>query len=134
MGENGFEKNDYSEDTGILLIGDKVFAVENDYPFSYDLATEWINFTDRHFVFAAWVSRLDLDDQIIADFNSTLNSGLDHNEKVVKDWQLQDKFRQINVRDYLTKNISYSFDEKKKAGLELFLRKAGFSSYNLTYK
>lgn len=134
LGETDFEKSIYPRDTGVLVIGDKVFAIENDYAFSYDLAAEWIAFTSSHFVFAAWVSRIDLDDKTIAAFNAALESGLSQIENVMVNWKLRHKFNHVDIKEYLTKNISYAFDEKKKAGLELFLKMAELPFVNLHYK
>ncbi|MEA1878686.1 MAG: menaquinone biosynthesis protein [Bacteroidota bacterium] len=134
LGENDFEKNSYALDTGVLVIGDKVFAIENDYAYSYDLAAEWIAFTGSHFVFAAWVSRIDLDNNTIAEFNSILESGLLQIDNVVANWELRHKFNHVDIKEYLTKNISYSFDGKKKRGVESFLKMAGFTSVSLFYK
>jgi len=131
LGENDFEKDVFPQDTGVLVIGDKVFAIENDFAFSYDLAEEWISFTGSHFVFAAWVSRVDLDYQRIEEFNSALRRGLENSKSIIESCQLQRQFSNVNVNEYLTKNISYPFDEKKQKGLEIFFDMAGFSSFNL---
>ena len=123
VGEAGFETKDYSLDTGILVIGDKAFSVENEYEFSYDLAAEWIKFTGQHFVFAAWVSRIDLDKNIIDEFNSALKRGLSQKDRILEGGKLQQQFEHVDLREYLTNNISYSFDERKKTGMALFLKK-----------
>ncbi len=133
-GENGFENTIHSQDEGILVIGDKVFAIENRYKYSYDLAYEWIKYTNQHFVFAAWVSKIDLSDNRIEDFHAALRYGLDKKNDLVENWMANAVFGELDVLEYLSKNISYSFDEKKRAGLELFLKLAGLPIEYLRYR
>ena len=39
-----------------VMIGDKTFAMVQQYRYTYDLAEEWQDFTNLPFVFACWVA------------------------------------------------------------------------------
>src|ERR1700743_3817515 len=51
---------DYSHsddvETAFVQIGDRTFGKKDKYPFVYDLAEEWQNFTGLPFCFAAWIA------------------------------------------------------------------------------
>jgi len=93
----------------IVAIGDKTFELVKKYPYCYDLAEEWINFTGLPFVFAAWVSTKKIPPELVASLNRALEF-------------FKDKLPiGEDCKFYLEHNISYHFDEKKKEGLNLFL-------------
>lgn len=131
---NGFELHSYPEDTGLLVIGDKAFALEDSYPYAYDLAEEWIKHTQKHFVFAAWISMLELDSAEIQFVKDALRLGLDRRSEIISNWIDEGRYHGIDIRSYLTENISYEFDGHKRSGLELFLRLSGGSDYVAKYK
>jgi len=119
----GFENRIKDNEAGVI-IGDKALVVENNFPFVYDLAEEWIKFTNKPFVFAAWVANKKLNDQFVNDFNKALKLGTKNIEKVVTvshDLNLPPHF---NLTEYLIKNIDYHFDSEKSEGMKLFLKYA----------
>ncbi|MEI7663182.1 MAG: menaquinone biosynthesis protein [Bacteroidota bacterium] len=104
----------------LVAIGDKTFRIRQDYPYVYDLASEWINFTGLPFVFAAWVSRIPIPGDVLDMFERAIQFGISHKPECI------DYFRDRlpacdNCLEYLENNISYEFDARKKQGLELFL-------------
>ncbi len=106
-----------------LAIGDKTFDWEDRFPVLYDLADEWIRFTGKPFVFAAWISRKPVSDAWIDKLNEAFVYGLSHLKDVV------DSLRSTGVpgemlMEYYTKHISYSLDTAKREGLALYLQMA----------
>jgi chorismate dehydratase len=113
-----------SQDPGVeavVAIGDKTFDLVKKYPYSYDLAEEWIRFTSLPFVFAAWVTTRQISEPLQSDLNRALEYGINHIKEALE--YFKDKLPAgEDCLSYLEKNISYSFDERKKKGLQLFLK------------
>ena len=108
-------------DEGMVLIGDKTFGLCRQYPHCYDLAGEWIKFTGLPFVFAAWISRIPLTDAFEESFNAALLWGTEHREEsVILAGKLHISEQQLI--SYLKNDISYTLDDAKIRGLELFLK------------
>ena len=103
----------------IVLIGDKTSNYRKDYPYIYDLAEVWFEFTAKPFVFAAWVANRELPTSFLNDFNNALSFGL-HNISAALDVYAQTSQRE-ELENYLTNYISYNLDKSKKEGMELFL-------------
>jgi chorismate dehydratase len=115
--KEGFE-NEISDTTGAVIIGDRTFGLSK-YPYQIDLAEEWTKQTKLPFVFAAWVSNIELPADFIKKFNDALAFGLVHiNEAVLEKPKNIVGFDAI---DYLKNKISYDFSEEKKLGLKTFL-------------
>jgi chorismate dehydratase len=114
-------KGDLSDDEGMVLIGDKTFGLCRQYSFCYDLAGEWVKFTGLPFVFAAWVTKKPLTDVFEKAFQSALSWGVDNREKSIG---LAEKLliTEHELISYLKEDISYLLDERKIAGLSLFLK------------
>jgi chorismate dehydratase len=117
----GFETRDIRGTDAGVCIGDKVFAVEGRYPYSYDLAAEWIRFTGLPFVFAAWAVIGKPDPELIRMLDSAQEEGIKAIPGVARDWSLKIGLPESEIRDYLTRNISYAFTAEKRAGMEKFL-------------
>jgi len=104
----------------LVAIGDKTFGIRPNFPYVYDLAEAWINYTGLPFVFAAWVSRKKLDDDRLLQFTRALAWGVSHKGESLE--YFRDKLPACDdCLSYLENNISYDFDEKKKEGLSKFL-------------
>ena len=104
----------------IVAIGDKTFELVKRFPFVYDLAEEWIRYTSLPFVFAVWMTAKTLPSEIIQGLNEALYFGTTHISEAIH--YFNDKLPVgVDCLAYLQENISYQFDENKKAGLELFL-------------
>ena len=110
-----------SENEGMVLIGDKTFGLCRQYKQCYDLAGEWIKYTGLPFVFAAWITRIPLPDDFEASFRSALLWGTNHCEESVT---LAGKLHisEQELISYLQNDISYTLDEAKIKGMELFLK------------
>jgi chorismate dehydratase len=110
----------FSGKDAIVAIGDKTFAMRNDYPYVYDLAEEWIKFTGMPFVFALWISLKPVPPEVKMSLNLALAYGINNIEEVLKYFNSRLPLN-ADCRKYLTENISYTFDEAKRDGLNLFL-------------
>ena len=107
-------------DEALVAIGDKTFALKNRYPYVYDLADEWIRFSGLPFVFALWVSRERMAEEIAGTFADALSFGVTHIPECLD--YFRDKLPACNdCRGYLENNISFPLDDKKRQGLDLFL-------------
>lgn len=117
----GFQFNEIKGDTAGVCIGDKVFGIEGQYPYKYDLAHEWINFTGLPFVFAAWAVKKSVDPDILHHLDEAQAAGIKAIPDIARDWSRKIGLPEPDVKDYLTRNISYPFTDEKKAGMEMFL-------------
>jgi len=106
--------------TAGVIIGDRTFNLENNYKFVYDLSEQWMNFTKLPFVFAVWVSNKNISPNFLVEFENSLKFGIEKIETVSAMYAVQ--YQTYNVFEYLSKYISYSFDESKKSALELYLQ------------
>jgi chorismate dehydratase len=107
--------NDDTLADSCLMIGDKVFKNKVDYSFHYDLASAWKMLTGLPMVFAVWIARPDVPEEVLHQLDVTFQAGMEiivsgNNE--LKDWQ----------RDYLVHNISYPFDKAKQEAMQLFFQ------------
>jgi len=105
--------------TAGLVIGDRALQQRKISPFIYDLGEEWEKFTGLPFVFAAWISNKKLDAGFIQKFNEANAFGLNKIDEVVN----QNPYDVFDLHHYYTDCISFEMDEKKKKGLETFLKK-----------
>jgi chorismate dehydratase len=119
----GFQNRINSEQAAVI-IGDKAMNVENNFPYVYDLADEWIKFTNLPFVFAAWVSNKDIGSTFKEEFNKALRFGIEHIDDAIKNSDLSYLSEHIDAKDYLIKNIDFNLDQKKRDGMNLFLEYA----------
>jgi len=113
----GFETS-ITDTIGAVIIGDRTFGLDS-FPYEYDLAEEWQKHTQLPFVFACWVSNVQLDNQFIDTFNKALGFGVNNIEDSVLEFpNLTPNF---DALDYLKNKISYQFNSDKKLALAKFL-------------
>ncbi len=105
--------------TGGVIIGDRTIQLGERFAYSYDLAEHWIKMTQLPFVFAAWVSRKPLAEAWVQRFNDAFTLGMERMEEVIATHQPD--YPHFDVRQYLTKNISFKLTDRKRAGLVRFL-------------
>jgi chorismate dehydratase len=118
----GFDFRNIGKNQAVVLIGDQCFEYEKSFRQKIDLASEWRNFTGLPFVFACWTANKVLPQDFTDEFNSALNLGISNIDKVVERFAETGTIQGETLKKYLTENIDYQLDEKKKKGLELFLR------------
>ena len=105
--------------TAGLVIGDRAFEQRKVSAYIYDLGKAWKDLTGLPFVFAAWISNKKLDDGFIKNFNAATGAGMGEINTIVA----QNPYPLFDLKKYFTDHISYTLDDKKKAGLNLFLDK-----------
>jgi len=105
--------------TAGLVVGDRAFEQRKLSRYAYDLGKAWKELTGLPFVFAAWISNKKLDDDFISSFNAATGAGMQFIDKIVA----QNPYSLFDLNRYFTQYISYFLDERKKAGLSLFLQK-----------
>lgn len=113
-------ENNIHDDTAAVIIGDRTFGLENKYAYVYDLSQEWEKFTGLPFVFACWVANKKLPDAFISDFNNVLKYGIDHRSELIQELKEKSMYN-TDIEKYLTRSISYEYDNPKKRALALFL-------------
>lgn len=118
-------KNDYEQKihktTAGLIIGDRAIEQGMRFEYEYDLAETWKQFTGLPFVFAAWLSNIILPMDFTQKLNAAFKMGISNIPAIAKQWQPSYP-PAFNVLDYLQNNISYTLDEEKKKGMDLFLK------------
>ena len=105
----------------VVLIGDQCFEYEISFRYKIDLAREWKEFSGLPFVFACWTSNRKLDNEFIAEFNKALQMGVKNIDAVVEKFGKTGIITGNALKEYLTVNIDYDFNDEKKKGLKLFL-------------
>lgn len=107
-----------NENAAFVQIGDRTFGKADKYPYVYDLAAEWTNFTGLPFTFAAWIANKPIPEEFIAEFNQALQYGLDHRNELFEEMTMRSDF---DLKDYLLHKIDYPLTQPKKEALHLFL-------------
>jgi len=101
-----------------LLIGDPALSFRSDGSHSkYDLVELWKKYTGFGFVFAMWMTRhrsLDI------DFAAARDEGITHLEGIIANYNDDIELAAEEMREYLSKSISFSIDESMRKGLEFF--------------
>lgn len=116
----GYE-NQINGNRAAVIIGDRTFGLNGKYAYEYDLSEAWFELTGLPFVFAAWVSKEQLNLELVSLFSESLRMGLAEIPKVVS--INQGNYPGIDINQYLTQSISYRLDEAKREALSLFLSK-----------
>lgn len=107
--------------TAGVITGDRALESLNRFPYVYDLAAVWKDFTGLPFVFAAWVSHKNLPEDFLAAFDTANANGLNHLEEVIA----AHPFPGYDLHTYFTQNIHYKLDAEKNKGLQKFLELIG---------
>lgn len=108
--------------TAGVIIGDRVFDVDKDFKYSYDLSLEWYNFTKLPFTFAVWVANKTIDNKYIEKINQAFKFGVDNISLAIT--AFKDRYACLSeneIHNYLFKNISFHFSELKQKSLNQFL-------------
>lgn len=107
--------DDITIDNGeaVLMIGDKVFSIEDKYEHKLDLGETWKTWHDLPFAFAVWIARKGTNQETIQHVNRALTMGITYLPTIIND--------DPSMSTYYSKNISYFLSEKKKEAIKLFL-------------
>ncbi len=117
-----FDFKSIGNNEAVVLIGDQCFEYENEYLCKIDLAEEWKKYTGLPFVFACWVANRPLPSEFIADFNNALSLGVNNIDKVAERFGESGPITGMELRKYLTENIDFYLDNKKREAMNLFLK------------
>lgn len=118
--DKSFDFNNIPNDSALVIIGDQCFDLEEKYNYKIDLATEWKELTSLPFVFACWVSNIDIDKAFTSKFNSAMQYGIDNIDKAIKKYEKMSSMPAEVLRTYLTDNIDYLLNDKKRKAMEIF--------------
>lgn len=119
---NDFQNVSIQGKTAGIVIGDRVFDIENKFRYIYDLSEEWYNFTRLPFVFAVWAANSRISESFEMAFNGALAFGIENMSEIIR--IEQSNYKNVDIADYFNRNISFEFDEAKKAGMKKFLELA----------
>ncbi len=108
--------NEIGKTTAAILIGDRALYHRSAY--RYDLGEAWKQMTGLPFVFAAWISNKALDAGWVRRFDEANAFGIRNIPEVIK----HSSIHEFDLQEYYTRYLSYFLDDKKKAGLDLFLK------------
>jgi chorismate dehydratase len=111
-----------------LIIGDPALAVSdsrsqilNNDLHVFDLAELWHANTGLGFIFAMWMTRRD---ELDIDFAAARDEGLANADSISASYAANLPLSQNEIRDYLTRNISYEPDESMLGGMRLYFELA----------
>ncbi len=113
-----FSQSEIDPEKSYLLIGDKALRKGGDFKYVYDLAEEWIKFTNLPFVFACWTANRDLDPSFVNEFNDALRLGVMNIDKAVDKYS--NGFNKEYALKYLAENVSFNLSADKRKGLAEF--------------
>lgn len=104
--------------TAGLIIGDRALANLQNFPYVYDLAEAWYDYTKLPFVFAIWVANKKINPTFLEEFNIANSIGFQRLDEIVGSLS----FPAYDLNHYYRNNICYSFDEEKNKGMTMFLK------------
>jgi chorismate dehydratase len=119
---NDFQNVSIGGKTAGVVIGDRVFEIENRFRFVYDLSEEWQKFTGLPFVFAVWAANKKIDPAFENEFNSALELGLKALNTICKTEQAN--YPGVDIAGYFDQNISFELNQQKRDGMKRFLELA----------
>lgn len=107
------------EDEAFLYIGDKVFQNEKNFTYYYDLGSLWKAWKNLPFVFAVWVAKDHVPEEICNKLNDAFMYGIKHLPDVIR----KESSSQLDLYYYFSHNIQYALDKAKWYSLQLFSEK-----------
>jgi len=117
----GFDFRNIGLNEAVVLIGDQCFEMEKSFRYRIDLARAWKDFSGMPFVFACWTANRKIEDGFIKEFNDALSFGVQNIQAVSEYFGKKGNISVNELKDYLTNNIDFNFNDEKKKALELFL-------------
>ena len=117
----GFDFRNIGLNEAVVLIGDQCFEMEKSFRYRIDLARAWKDFSGMPFVFACWTANRKIEDDFIKEFNDALSFGVQNIQAVSEYFGKKGNISVNELKDYLTNNIDFNFNDEKKKALELFL-------------
>lgn len=121
----GFDFAGIKGNEATVLIGDQCFEYEDRFPVSFDLAQEWKDHTGLPFVFACWTANREIDPGFRKEFNEALRTGVKNIPAVVDMFGKKGVIQGETLKKYLSENIDYILDDRKREAISLFLKLLG---------
>lgn len=106
--------------TGLVIIGDQCFDLEEEYKYKIDLASEWKEHTGLPFVFACWVANRKIDKDFLEKFNKAMLFGIENIDKAIIKYETLSSMPVSVLRTYLTENIDYLLNDDKRKAMSVF--------------
>ncbi|MDP2877491.1 MAG: menaquinone biosynthesis protein [Holophaga sp.] len=112
-----------------LVIGDPAMRAKKEGLIVMDLAEEWHAWTGLPFVFALWMVRgqapeLPVPGGVAPFFHKSLELGQQNLTAIIEEAWHSIGWTKLELREYLTENISYHLGEAERESLSLFFEKA----------
>jgi len=111
-----------------LLIGDPALKVSEPPAVAggltlrtFDLAELWHQHTGLGFVFAMWMTRRN---SVSIDFAAARDEGVAHLDEIIANYENDIPLGTVEMKEYLSQNISYSIDDSMMQGMELYFELA----------
>lgn len=118
--KNATNREELDRAEAVVAIGDKAFALHSQFGYAYDLASEWRKWTGKPFVFAIWVASKKADPLLLQRFSHALDYGASHIMEAIAANDGRYK-KEINLEDYLNRNIRFKMNSEFREGLKLYL-------------
>lgn len=105
--------------TAGVIIGDRALEQRLKSKYIYDLGEAWKQHTGLPFVFAAWIANKELPADFVSAFNEANLLGLNNIDAVIG----ENPYAIYDLSHYFRNCISYTLDENKRKGMNLFISK-----------
>ncbi|MCH9022160.1 MAG: hypothetical protein IID32_05295, partial [Planctomycetes bacterium] len=118
-------RREITDDTSILLIGDKVLDQLDRWPFELDLGLTWHQLTHLPFVYAFWVAPGNIEAGPLVDIlrEATLR-GVANLSRIADLYGPQHGFDPALAEKYLSQHLSFTFGPQEMRGLTRFYQLA----------
>ena len=125
LGKKAVCEDDFSDQSAVLLIGDKVLGQLGLWPWELDLGWAWEQLNSLPFVYAFWATGVDADkSDIFAILQEAYLQGIRQIDKIAALYGPAHGFDEEQARRYLRKNIRYDFGAGQREGLARFYQLA----------
>lgn len=119
--EKGYETKPIPPESAFLIIGDRCFPYYKKDYIIYDLSEEWVKFTHKPFVFAAWVANKNISAEFEVEFNEALKSGIAQRDELIQKIKKNYDSDIVDLNHYFYYNLNYDLGTEEIEGMKLFL-------------
>lgn len=118
--QHGVNIRALSDFEATLLIGDKVFDIEDTFRYKYDLGLMWKNWLGLPLVFAVWVTKPTVSEETINALTEALKYGISHTSESIQPYEKS----YPHLKSYFRENIDYDLNDEKLKSLQVFFEKS----------
>lgn len=101
------------------VVGDSLLIDRHAQLRKFDLADLWHKYTGLGFVFAMWMTGKE---RSPLDFAGARDEGLAHLDEIVSNYESEIPLGREELKEYLSRNISYSVGDSMRKGMELYFK------------